>query len=80
MKRKILIILSNRVNRLQKPNFLEVDCDDQGSILKQRRLRAEPKKAVYDEVWENDEGRRDMETCHRFQKKYVHKLIKPKKA
>ncbi len=75
MKRKVLIILSDRLNRLQKPHYLELDCDDQGTILKQRRLRAEPKQAIYQEVWENDEGRRDMETCHRFHKKYVHRLI-----
>jgi hypothetical protein len=40
MKRKALIILSNRLNRSQKPRFIELDCDEEGSILKEHRVRA----------------------------------------
>ena len=78
MKRKILVILSNRLDRNQKVRFLELDCDDKGNILKERKLRSEPSKPAYDEVWENDDGKTDMSTCHRFKRKYRHKLERPK--
>jgi len=78
MKRKILVILSNRLDRTHKTRFLELDCDDKGNILKERPLRAEPKQPSYDEVWENDEGKPDMSTCHRFKLKYRHKLERKK--
>ena len=78
MKRKVLVILSNRWNRNQKPCFLELDCDSEGTILKQRHLRSAPREARYHEVWENDEGRTDFAACHRFKRKYGHKLQKPK--
>ena len=77
MKRKILIILSNRWNRTQKPHFLELDCDAKGNILKQRRLRGLPSKPLYHEIWENDEGRSDFASCHKFHRKYGHKLQRP---
>jgi hypothetical protein len=73
-KRTILVILSNRLDRNHKVRFLEVDCDDKGNILKEHSLRAEPREARYDEVWENDEGKPDMSTCHRFKRKYGHRL------
>jgi hypothetical protein len=78
MKRKILVILSNRLNANQKVRFLELDCDDKGNILKEQPLRGQPRKAQYDEVWENDEGKPDMSSCHRFKRKYRHRLEKPK--
>lgn len=78
MKRKILVILSNRWNRAQVPHYLEVISDDEGTILSQRKLRAQPRKAAYDEVWENDEGKMDFAASHRFKRKYGHKLQKPK--
>jgi len=78
MKRKILIIMSNRYNRSQKPRVLELDCDPKGNILKQRPLRTMPGKAAYDEVWENDEGKTEFNSCHSFRRKYGHKLQKPK--
>jgi len=78
MKRKILIILSNRYNRTQKPRLLELDCDADGNILMQRPLRAMPSKPVYHEVWENDEGRTDFTSCRNFRRKYSHKLQKPR--
>ena len=78
MKRKISVILSNRLDRNQKIHFLEVDCDDKGNILKEHSLRAEPREPRYDEVWENDEGKSDMSSCHKFKRRYRHKLEKPK--
>ncbi len=76
--RKVLVILSNRWNRLQTPHFLELECDAEGNIHKQRRLRAQPRKPGYDEVWDNDEGRTDFNACHRFKRQYGHKLQKPR--
>lgn len=73
-KRKVLVILSNRWNRLQKPRFLELDCDTEGNIHKERRLRSEPRAPRFDEVWENDEAKTDFASCHRFRRKYGHKL------
>jgi hypothetical protein len=75
-KRKVLIILSNRLNRLQTPRFLELECDPEGNILKENKLRGQPREARYDEVWENDEGRAEFASCHRFSRKYAHKLQK----
>ncbi len=77
MKRKVLVILSNRWNRNQKSHFLELDCDAKGNILKRLKLRSQPRKAAYHEVWENDEGRTDFDSCFRFKRKYGHKLQKP---
>ncbi len=78
-QRKILVILSNRLNRLQKPRYLEVDCDDQGNILNEQRLRGQPRQPGYDEVWENDDGKTEMSSCNSFKRKYRHPLEKPKK-
>ncbi|HLH53199.1 MAG TPA: hypothetical protein VKY92_06240 [Verrucomicrobiae bacterium] len=78
MKRKILIILSNRLNRNQKSRFLELDCDPEGNILSEKTLRAQPRVPKYHEVWENDEGRTEFASCHRFKRKYGHKLQKAK--
>ncbi len=78
MKRTILVILSNRLNRSQKPRFLELDCDEKGNILKERPLRSQPREARFDEVWENDEGKSSMSSCFRFKRKYGHKLQKPR--
>jgi hypothetical protein len=75
-KRTVLIILSNRVNRSQKPRFLEMECDDQGNILKEIKLHSAPKEARFDEVWENDEGRTEFASCFRFKRLYAHKLQK----
>jgi hypothetical protein len=78
MKRTVLVILSNRWNRSQKPRFLELVCDAKGNILKERFLRGQPRQPRYDEVWENDEGKTDFGSSHRFKRKYGHKLQKPK--
>ncbi len=73
-KRTVLVILSNRWNPRQKPVFLELQCDPQGTVLKERRLRSQPRERRYDEVWENDEGRTEFAACHRFKRKYGHRL------
>jgi hypothetical protein len=78
MKRKVLVILSNRLNRLQKPLYIEVDCDEKGSVLKEHRLRSKPRDARYHEVWENDEGKTDWASCHSFKRNYGHALEKPR--
>ena len=78
MKRKILVILSNRWNKNQKPRFLELDADNKGTILKERPLRSRPRKPAYDEVWENDEGKTNLATCNRIKRKYRHSLEKRK--
>ena len=72
--RDVLVILSNRLDKFHKLKFFELKADDEGTILKQQKLRAAPSKAVYDEVWENDEGRSDLESCNRFARRYGHKL------
>jgi hypothetical protein len=78
MKRKVLVILSNRLNRTQKARYLELDCDDKGNILKEHALRSQPREARYDEVWENDDGKTSFTSCNRFKRKYRHRLEKPK--
>ena len=80
MKRTILVILSNRWNRTQKARFLELECDAEGNIFKELRLRAQPREARFDEVWENDENRTEFASCFRFKRLYGHKLQKPAEA
>ena len=80
MKRKILVILSNRWNRSQEHRFVELAADDKGNVLDQRPLRSRPRKSIYDEVWENDEGKTSWAACNRFRRKYPHPLEKPKAA
>lgn len=74
--RTVLVILSNRLDYFAKKRFLEIQCDDEGSILKETKLKAEPKEPTYDEVWENDEGKNNFGSCHSFKRKYGHKLQK----
>ena len=78
MKRKILVILSNRLNRSQKARFVELDCDDKGNIHKESPLRRAPTKPRYDEVWENDDGKTALSSCYRLKRKYRHPLEKRK--
>ena len=80
MKRKILIILSNRWNRNQKAKFVELDSNEKGQILKERPLRSEPRKPIYDEVWESDEGKTTLSSAYRMKRKYGHALQKPKRS
>jgi len=76
--RLVLVIMSNRLNRSQKSRFLQLECDEKGSILTEKPLRGEPRKPVYDEVWENDEGRTSLSSCYRIKRRYQHPLVKPK--
>jgi len=78
-ERTVLVILSNRLNRFQKPLFIEVTCDEKGNILKERPLRREPRRPRFDEVWENDDGKKDWASCHSFKRKYGHALQKTKR-
>ncbi len=75
-KRKVLVVLSNRWNRNQKVRFFEVDADEKGQILKEHPLKTPPREPVYDEVWENDQGKLDIASCNRFRRKYPHPLEK----
>ena len=77
MKRKILVILSNRLNRLQPARFVEIECDEEGNILKEKQLRVEPRQPRFDEVWENDDGKTSMSSCNSFKRRYRHPLQKP---
>lgn len=79
MKRKVLVILSNRFSRSQKPRFLELEVKPDGSVLKEQPLRREPKEARFDEVWVNDEGKSSMADCLRFKRIYRHALEKSSK-
>jgi hypothetical protein len=78
-KRKVLVILSNRWNRSQKPRFVELDCDEKGNIHKERPLRAQPRQPDYDEVWENDEGKTSLSSAYRLKRKYGHALERRKR-
>ena len=75
-ERKILVILSNRLDRSQKPRFFELDCDDEGNILKETPRRGQPRQPKFDEVWENDDGKTAISSCNRFKRKYRHPLEK----
>ncbi len=75
-KRKILVILSNRLDRNAKTRFVELHCDNQGNIKDEKVLRSQPKKPEYDEVWENDEGRTSFSSAYRMKRKYNHALQK----
>ena len=79
MKRKVLVILSNRVNRTQKVRYLELDVENDGTILKERPLPRLPRKPAYDEVWENDDGKTSLSSCTSFKRMYRHPLEKPRR-
>ncbi|MPN05232.1 hypothetical protein SDC9_152482 [bioreactor metagenome] len=78
MNRTVLVVLSNRLDRLVKPIYLQIECNDLGDILSERKLRSEPKQPIFDEIWENDEGRKDLDSCRNFKRKFGHKLQKKK--
>jgi hypothetical protein len=80
MKRKVLVILSDRLSPLRKPRYVEMVCDQNGTVFSERYLRGRPAAARYDEVWENDEGRKRTVDCHCFKRRYRHKFEKPKVA
>ncbi len=74
--RKVLVIMSNRFTPMKPAKYIELECKSDGTILKETTLKREPKKPVYDEVWENDDGKTSLDSCTRIQKKYNHKLQK----
>ena len=78
MKRKVLIILSNRLAPLEPARHFEIVCDDDGNVLSQRKLRSAPSKPIYDEVWQNDEGRTSFDSTFNFKRRYGHRLQKGK--
>ena len=78
-RRKVLVILSNRLNRLQPLRYIEVECDEKGNIFEEHVLRHPPRKPCYDEVWENDDGKTSFSSCTRFKRKYRHPLEAPRK-
>jgi len=78
MNRKILLILTNRFDRNQKPRFVEVEADNRGNVVKETSLRSQPKQPIYAEVWENNEGKRVWAECNSFKRRYPHPLEQPK--
>jgi hypothetical protein len=80
MTRKVLTILSNRFTPTKTPIYLELDCKSDGTIVKEKRLRALPRNAAYDEVWENNDGKNSLDSCTRMKKHYKHKLLRAKQA
>lgn len=74
--RRVLAILSNRFLPGSEPRYFELLCESDGAILEERQLEQAPTEAVYDEVWENDEGRTDLDSCHRIKRQYRHRLLK----
>ncbi len=80
MKRNILVILSNRIQPKKTTRYFELECLDDGTVEREERLKRRPTKPIYDEVWENDEGRSDLDSCNRMRRHYKHPLLKPKKS
>jgi hypothetical protein len=78
-KRKVLVILSNRFAPSREPQFLELVCKPDGTILQERRLRRAPRRAMYDEVWRNNDGKQSLDSCTRISRLYRHPLEKPKR-
>lgn len=76
MQRTILVILSNRFNPTHPGRFFELKCLDDGTVKRETQLKSRPKKAVYDEVWENEDGRTSLDSCTRMKRHYKHALIK----
>lgn len=76
--RKVLVVLTNRFQRAAKPKWFELECQEDGSIVSEIQLKGQPRKAVYDEVWENDDGKTSIDSCTRMSRKYTHPLQKPK--
>ena len=80
MKRRVLVILSNRLNRNQKARFFELECKNDSTILKERRLPRPPREPRYDEAWENDDGKTAISPRTSFKRKYRHPLEEPRPA
>jgi hypothetical protein len=80
MKNRVLVILSNRLDRAWKIRFFDILSKPDGSVLKEVQLTRLPKSAVYDEVWENDDGKTDIDSCTRMKRHYKHALLKQRVA
>jgi len=78
MKRKVLIILSNRLNRNQKARFIELDCDEEGNILKSTRCAASHVSRATTKSGRTTTAKTDFASCHSFKRKYGHALESPK--
>lgn len=76
--RTVLVMLTNRVNRNQRPRYFELSCKPDGTILKERLLRGKPAKASYDEIWMNDDGKQSIDDCTRMVRVYKHPLLRRK--
>lgn len=59
--------------------YFELECQDDGTVLKEIQLKRKPAKPIYDEVWENDDGKDSMDSCTRMKRHYRHAFLKPKK-
>ncbi len=77
--RTVLVMLKNRFTPLAAIRFVEIECQQDGTILQEKILRSEPKEARFAEVWFNDEGKKSIADCTRFKRLYRHKLEKPEK-
>lgn len=78
MTNQVLVILSNRLDPQWKTRYYDIECKPDGTVLKEVLLKREPKKAAYDEVWENDDGKTDIDSCTRMKRHYKHPLLKAK--
>jgi len=78
MKNQVLVILSNRLDPKWKTRFFEIEAKPDGTVLSETLLRRLPKRPVYDEVWENDDGKLDIDSCTRIKRHYKHALLKPR--
>lgn len=74
--RTVLVMLKNRFTPLAATRFVEIECQQDGTILREKVLRSEPKEARFAEVWFNDEGKKSIADCTRFKRLYRHKLEK----
>lgn len=79
IRRTVLVMLKNRFTPLETPRFVEIECQQDGTILREKVLRSEPKEARFAEVWFNDEGKKSIADCTRFKRIYRHKLEAPVK-
>jgi hypothetical protein len=76
MTNHVLVILSNRLDPSWKTRYYEIDSKKDGSVVKEVLLKRRPTQAVYDEVWENDDGKTDLDSCTRMKRHYKHALLK----
>jgi hypothetical protein len=76
MKNRVLVILSNRLDRTWKRRHFDLVSKPDGTVLKEVLLKRPPKSRVYDEVWENDDGKTDIDSCTRMKRHYKHPLLR----